>query len=109
MMTFLAILGAVFLILLGKFVYDSFLTNNTEKRWTDFRNHFPEEAKKIERDSVSNISRREDNSLYKKKSLERLATVLSCTPDQVKEVYLTKLKEQKITSSDFDVVMGNIK
>lgn len=46
---FLSILGFIFLLIILKFVYDTYLTNNTEKRWEDHIKYNREDAEYFER------------------------------------------------------------
>lgn len=47
MSTFLGFLTLVFIFFIGKFIYDTYLTNNTKERFDEFARQNPEEAFKI--------------------------------------------------------------
>ncbi|WP_291910718.1 hypothetical protein [Chitinophaga sp. CB10] len=47
--TFFSILGFIFLLLILKFIYDTYLTNNTEKRWQHHVKHNPSDKEYYER------------------------------------------------------------
>ena len=49
MATFFAIIGVIALFILGKFIYDTYLTNNTTRRWNVYKRNHPEDAAKVER------------------------------------------------------------
>ncbi|WP_026754759.1 hypothetical protein [Sediminibacter sp. Hel_I_10] len=42
----------IVLIIISKFIYDSYLTSNTEKRWSEFKSSNPLEASKVENSSL---------------------------------------------------------
>lgn len=45
----LEILGIILLIVIGKFIYDTYLSNNTKERWEDYKEQNPAKAYEIER------------------------------------------------------------
>jgi hypothetical protein len=74
-----------FLIL--KFIYDSYLTNNTEKEWQRYKSDFPEKARKIEGVEEPRIVISD-----KEQSMQRLAKNYGCEVWEVKSRYLEELK-----------------
>jgi len=48
MATFFAIIGVIALFILGKFIYDTYLTNNTTRRWNVYKRNHPEDAAKVD-------------------------------------------------------------
>ena len=44
MTTFLSIIGLIALFMFGKFIYDTYLTNNTERDWAVYKKENPEDA-----------------------------------------------------------------
>lgn len=46
--TILTFLGIVLIFLFFKFIWDSYLTNNTERNWQEYKQQFPAEAERIE-------------------------------------------------------------
>jgi hypothetical protein len=55
MTTFLTFLGIVALFVICKFIYDTFLTNNTEKNWQEYKSSNPHEAQVLERNEGLNF------------------------------------------------------
>lgn len=55
MMTFFAIIGVVALIIFGKFVYDSYLTDNTERDWQEYKRINPHKALTLENNQGLNL------------------------------------------------------
>lgn len=51
----LEIFGIIFLIVIGKFVYDTYMSNNTEKNWKKFKDSYPEKAAQIQNNSGLNF------------------------------------------------------
>lgn len=100
MTTFLTFVGIIALFILGKFIYDTYLTNRTEKDWNEYKQSNPESAARIERNkgldfSTKSKSREQD----KRDSLLRMAENIGCSPAQVKENYIKGLKEQQLTAA----------
>lgn len=57
MSTLFVILGIIFTLLFIKFIWDSYLTDNTEKRWREYKQEFPAEADRIESNSGLDFKR----------------------------------------------------
>lgn len=72
----LEILGIIFLLVIAKFVYDTYLSNNTEKRWEEYRQENPERAYQVERNTGLNLgtsaSAREAAAFNKLTELQQL-------------------------------------
>jgi len=98
--TFLTILGLFAVIFFGKFIYDTYLTDNTERDFEEYRKSDPIAAAKIEKpktqeqftDLVNAVS---DDLYIKPKNLSELF------PDFVKG--LTKMKKTIDTSSKLEL------
>lgn len=87
MSTFLYFAGFILLILILKFIYDSYLTDNTEREWQRYKEDFPEKGKKIEGKSnkMSYINKVERI----KKSISK---DLQCELNQVEEKYIEAIQ-----------------
>jgi len=48
MTTFLTFIGLIALFIVGKFIYDTYLTNNTERDWQEYKRANPHEANVLE-------------------------------------------------------------
>ena len=48
MTTILTFIGLIALLFLGKFIYDTYLTNNTERDWQEYKRANPHEATVLE-------------------------------------------------------------
>ena len=55
MITFLALIGVVALFTFFKFIYDTYLTDNTNKRWNVYKKDFPQQAAQIENNKGLNF------------------------------------------------------
>lgn len=55
MTTFLSILGITLILLFLKFIWDSYLTDNTERRWSEYKRSFPIEANLTEMEPLSMV------------------------------------------------------
>ncbi len=44
----ISIIVTIVVLVFGKFIYDTYLTGNTEREWQDFKKKFPHEAKVVE-------------------------------------------------------------
>ena len=49
METILTLLGLVFVFVIGRFVWDTFVTGKTERDWQDYKHRYPAEAERVER------------------------------------------------------------
>ncbi len=47
---------SIIIIIIAKFIYDSFLTNNTEKNWEKFKNENPHKAVAVENSKAFNLN-----------------------------------------------------
>lgn len=61
MSTFLIILGIILLLLFLKFIWDSYLTDNTERRWSEYKKSFPVEANRAEREPLRPLPKHLEN------------------------------------------------
>lgn len=52
----LAFLGIILVIIIGKFVYDTYLSNNTKDKWEDYKQENPAKAYEIERNKGLDFS-----------------------------------------------------
>lgn len=82
MSTFIYFAGFIILILVLKFIYDSYLTSNTEKEWEKYNN------KNSKHQAVSNRSDEGNNESRGKNLIESIADELECEIDQVEEKYI---------------------
>jgi tetratricopeptide (TPR) repeat protein len=89
--TFLIVAG-VFLLL--KFIYDSYLTNNTNRRWNEYKRQDPETARKIE-----NQHGVRDTKSDRERSMEIIARNTNSDVNSIKQEYFDELDK-----SNFDIV-----
>ncbi|GLU56115.1 hypothetical protein Dfri01_55760 [Dyadobacter frigoris] len=77
----LEILGIIFLIVIGKFIYDTYFSNNTEKRWEEYKKENPERAYEVERNTGLNVGMsagaKQAASFNKLSELQQVLTRLS--------------------------------
>lgn len=100
MTKFLEFIGIIALFIIGKFIYDTFFTDRTEKNWNQYKQSNPEDAARIERNrgldlSTKSKSREQD----KRDSLLRMAVNMCCSPAQVRDNFIKELKEQQLTAA----------
>jgi len=84
-----------FLIL--KFIYDSYLTNNTENEWQRYKSDFPEKARKIEGVKEPRIVISD-----KEQSMQRLAKNYGCEVWEIKDGFINDLKSSGFQKINFD-------
>jgi len=97
MATFFAIIGVIALFILGKFIYDTYLTNNTTRRWNVYKRNHPEDAAKVERNGGLSFNNKSQKTKENEKieTLNRLANNMDCLPNEVKEKFLAELNAEK--------------
>lgn len=97
----LTVIGAITLFFVGKFIYDTYITDNTEKNWEKFRRSNPEEAARLERNEGLNFNLKPiKNDDHKVASYIMLAQRLNCSPENVREIYTVDLRKKISSSSD---------
>jgi hypothetical protein len=100
MTTFLTFISIIALFILGKFIYETYLTNKKRKDWYKYKNSNPESSFSIERNKghdFSTISKSREQD--KKESLLRMAVNMGCSPSQVKECFIKGLINQHLTAA----------
>lgn len=98
MTTFVIFIGIIALFIFGKFIFDTYLTNRTEKDWDQYKQSNPERAARIEKNKGFDFSEKsKSRDQDKRESLIRMARNLGCLPSQVKECFINGLKEQNLT------------
>jgi hypothetical protein len=85
MTTFLAFLGILFLAMIAKFIYDTYLTNNTDRRWQALAAANPMEAQTIENNRFLNFNT--DYSLRHDGIYTCFSTTQTDTGDTLKKTY----------------------
>jgi|GEM_PF-4406737 len=107
---FLTFIGIIALLFVAKFIYDSYLTNNTEKVFEEYQNNNPEAAARIERNKGFDLSTKpKTRSKDKEDSLLRMARNMGCTPDEVKEGYIEDLKSQNLDQNKYSMMIQILK
>lgn len=108
--TFLTFIGIIALLFVAKFIYDSYLTNNTEKSFEEYKNNNPEAAARIERNKGFDLSTKpKTRSKDKEDSLLRMARNMGCAPDEVKEGYINDLKSQNLDQNKYSMMIKFLK
>jgi len=96
----LEILGIIFLFIVGKFIFDTFLTNNTAKTKKWYKENYPEENYRLDKNEGLNLNvKPKANINDRQRSLEEVAINMNTTPELVKNKYIEQLKS-KINSDD---------
>lgn len=106
MTTFLSIIGLIALFIFGKFIYDTYLTNNTERDWEVYKQGNPLDAARIERKEMpKNNTRTRSREDDKRLSLVNIARILNCLPENAKTTYLQTLKDKRINETDLNELL----
>lgn len=106
----LAILGVIFLVILVKFVYDNFLSNNASETAEWYKKNYPEEAHRLENNSGLNMNvKPKNNYIVKQQSLEQMARNLGTTVDQAKWVFIDKLSREVNSYAEKIVFLREVK
>ncbi len=101
MSSFLTFVGLLAIFIFGKFIYDSFLTNNTNDNWDKYKKQYPVEASRVEGNTGLNISvKSKSREQDKIASLIRMASNNECKVGEVKKVFLDKLKSRNLIIKD---------
>lgn len=110
METLLIILGLFVAFFVLKFIYDSYLTNNTNEKWSEYRRVNPEEAARIENNKGLNLNTKQrTNESDRKESLLRLATSTNCPIHKLKETYFNTLKNECNTIKEINDKILNLR
>ncbi len=91
----LAILGVIFLVILVKFIYDNFLSNNAAETSEWYRKKYPEEAYRLDNNRGLNMNvKTKSNFILKHESAELIAQNMGTTIDGAKKVFISKLSNE---------------
>jgi hypothetical protein len=100
---FLIIIGVIALFFFGKFIYDSYLTKNNKRSWQEYKEKYPEDAARIDRNKGLNLSTKpKPNINDKMKSLSLIAEQLGCQANEVKENFLNDLELDNISVKELE-------
>ncbi|MEJ8758460.1 hypothetical protein WG947_15710 [Pontibacter sp. H259] len=106
----LAFIGLIALVILGKFIYDTYLTNNTDRDWENFKVSEPEKAARIERNKILDFNTNPNlKDEAAKQSLLILAKRKGCTPDEAKEKFLDDLSIQNLSLEQLNAQLSLIR
>lgn len=95
----------IVLIVIGKFIYDSYLTNKTNERWKDYKNRDPIKAKRIE-NSKFGAKPDKDNTKHRADILQQKKKLIS---ERIKkEITDYQIKSLIEIEDDFGEIKGNI-
>lgn len=110
MTTFFTLLGVIAFLVIVKFVYDTFLTGNTEKNWETYKHSNPEEAARIERNDGLNFSTKpKSKDEDKEASLSRLAASQNCSPLEIKLNLFRDLAGKERSDEDVMVLVHQLR
>ena len=89
----LEILGIILLFIIVKFVYDTFLTNNTTETKEWHKEHYPEESYRLDRNEGLDFNvKPKVNINDRQRSIEEFAKNLNTTPELAQEKFIEKIK-----------------
>ena len=83
MSTFLSIIGIFALIMIFKFIYDTYLTNNTEKDWQKYKQDYPEDAERIDKNKGLNFN----TKLIQNNNLTNTSATIYDLPNDLLELH----------------------
>lgn len=99
MVALLSFIGIVAILIILKFIYDTFLSNKTETEWSKYKSENPENAARIERNKGLNINTRpKPNSIDKEVNLSIIADHFNCPKKDAKKMYFKNLLKEKTTA-----------
>ena len=94
----------------GKFIYDTFLTNNTERDWNEYKHNNPIEARRVEKSSGLDISGSpQPKQSDKEKSLKRMAKNMGCSTQEVKGRHYEFLKKENFSVVGLEEIIDDLK
>ncbi len=100
-------IGIIALIVLGKFIYDTYLTNNTNRNWQEFKNKYPEDATRLDRNNGLDFSTKPKINLNdRNRSLTLIAKQCNCQENEVKEIFLSDLRLNHIPLNEKENLIG---
>jgi Leucine-rich repeat (LRR) protein len=95
-------LGVLFLFLIVKYVYDTFLTNNTKELLEEYERTNPEESQRLKRNKGLNLNTKPENNLNnQQESLKRLADFKGIGTDDLKEHFWADLQKMEVSNSSY--------
>lgn len=100
---FFTILAAVVIFIIGKFIYDSYLTNNTEKNWNRYVNENQSQPSK-NRDLPIKKTQPRPLIAHKYKSLSLIAKSYNCESSKVKDFFLAEIKKELETNTPEEII-----
>ena len=80
------------IFLIGKFIYDSYLTDNTEKRWQEHKS-----VKSVVDIRAISDAMKDIRSRGRELSLKQLAERFNCHPNEVEKTFLNELETEMTT------------
>ena len=109
-MGFFTILGIIAFFFLCKFLYDTYLSNNTDKNWHKLQSNYPDLATKVDSNrNLKVISPTLTDEEGKILSYALLAEQFDCNPDNVKKSYILELRNNIDSLNDFKIIIINLK
>jgi len=105
----LSIIGIIALLFFGKFVYDTFLTNNTERDWEEYKQSDPVGAARVEKNNGLDISTKsKSRETDKQESLMRIADKLNCSTSEVKDNFLIRFDQIELTEEKIKSIVKSL-
>jgi len=106
----LALLGIIFIVIIVKFLYDNFATNNAANNWDQYKTNFPEEAHRLDTNKGLNMNVKPKNDFSRKQlSLLEIARNLGTSPELAQELYTKKLHEVVHSVEERDHLLREIR
>jgi hypothetical protein len=106
----LAFFGVILLIIVVKFLYDNFATNNAANDWEWYKSNFPEEAHRLDNNKGLDMRVKPKNDFARKQlSLIELSKNLGTTPELARDMYLLQLSELVDTLEERDYLLKDLR
>ena len=107
METILITIGIFAVFFFGKFIYDTYLTNNTEIGFQDYKVRHPEEAYRLEKNKGLNFNTNPKiNIKDRRESVSLLAEHFGCQPNEVQALFLNDMIQKKIPMREKDEMIS---
>lgn len=106
----LLFLALVLIAIVLKFLFDTYLTNNTAKRWDDYKSREPEKAARIINNKGLDVSTKSKSTNTNKiVGVALIAKKLNCHPSEAKSYFLKGIKSSGLTLSQVNEVIKGLR
>lgn len=104
---FITIIGSIIIFIIGKFIYDSYLTNNTEDNWNKYLKEVQSQVT-TKRNFSADKSIIKQSDINRDESLRLLALSYNCEISNAKNSFVALIKKELEVSSP-EEILENLK